>query len=191
MGHEAGTVRNERGALRWHRPDREEPVALDRRVEHEPIDRPPHASGESAVAPAISEGLVIELVDDDLALVREAARDHEPCRAHRVVARRHTDGVEDVRVVLDHEPIEAAHAAGEGRWAPPIAEVEPLVGGGRRGREHLDLVPVAPQRLHLLHRVRGDAVAVGGVGRDHQDATHGRVHSSRVLSIPSSTSVGA
>ena len=174
-----------------HGPHSDEPITLDRGVEQQPIDRPPHAQRQRAVAAPVAKGLVVELVHDDLALAREAAGDHQPGRAHRVIARRDTDVEEDIGVILDHQPIEAADSSCERDRTSTVAKVEPLVRRGRRRREHLDLVAFATQRLHLLHGVCGDAVSVGRVRRHDEDAAHGRVHSCSVASTRSSTSSGA
>ena len=92
------------------------------------------------------------------------------------------------------EPIEAAHAPRERRWPAPVAKVEPLVGGRRRGREHLDLVAVAPRRLRPpAPRTRRCRRGRAAYGRDHQDAARvtsssGSHSSIERASIPSSTS---
>ncbi len=79
-------------------------------------------------------------------------------------------GIEDVGVELDDDLVVAAHPAGQDQRPPGTVQVEVVVGGGRAGREDLDLVALAAQRRHRLHRVGGDPVPDRRVGGHHQDA---------------------
>ncbi len=129
VGHEARAVGHDGRVVLRDRPDRKEPVALDCRVEDELVDGSPHACGETAVAPSVSQRLVVELVDDNLARVRESERHHETGRADGVISRRDTDAEEHVGVELHDEPVEPAHSSGERRRTASIAQIQPLVRG--------------------------------------------------------------
>ena len=127
VGDEARAVGNDGRVVLGHRPDPEKPVAFDRGVEDELVDGSPHVSGEGAVAASVPQRLVVELVDDNFARVRESKRHHEASRADGVISWRDADPEEDVRVELHDEAVVPAHSPSERRRATAIAQIQPLV----------------------------------------------------------------